>query len=502
VSRTAVRADWLLAYDDVRGDHVLVEHAEVVVDGAAVISVGRGSAGSADRVDRVIELGRSVLMPGLIDLDAVADIDHALLDSWSSPADSRGFEWSTEYASAPGSVFDPEERRRIRRYALTQLALNGVTTCMPIAGEMHSDWAETFDDWVALAEEAEAIGIRVIGGPSYRSAVNAIDGSGHRVLHEDPARGEAGFADAVRFLDWAQRRGSELVTGALLPCRIETLDDGLLEATAHVARDRDVLVRLHALQGLAERAFVAARTGLTPLRLLEQRGLLGPSLLIPHCVVLSESPRVRAFDAQHGLAPEGHDLPDIQVLGAAGVTTVHCPLTSARYGTALSDLRVFEDAGVRIALGTDSFPPDLVRGIDVGMNIAKVLHGRNDAAPLAGYVRAATLNGADAIRRPDLGRLQSGAAADLVAFGLDDPRDGVVDDPVRTLVMNGTARTARFSMVAGRVVMEDGRLTGVDAAAVVAEAQPLFDRMRAAYGRRNAFGRSADELFPPTFARR
>jgi cytosine/adenosine deaminase-related metal-dependent hydrolase len=502
MSRTIVRASWVLAYDEVTGDHVLVDDGEVVIEGGTIERAGRRAPDTAERADHVVELGRSVVLPGLIDLVAIADIDHALLDSWSSPTDSLGFEWSASYATAPRPVFDADERRVIRRYALTQLALNGVTTCMPIAGEMHSGWAETFEDWVALAEEAEAVGIRVIGGPSYRSAVNTVDRSGRRVLHEEPDRGEAGFADALRFLDWSEAHASELVTGALLPCRIETLDDRLLDATAAIVAHRGVLVRLHALQGLSERAFVAERTGMTPLLLLERHGLLSPGLLIPHCVVLSESPRVRAFDAEHGLDPRSHGRPDVEVLGAAGVTTVHCPLTSARYATALSDLHRFADAGVRIALGTDSFPPDLIRGIDTGMNVAKVLHGRNDAAPLRDYIRAATVGGADAIRRQDLGRLQTGSAADLVAFGLDNPRDGVVDDPIRTLIMNGTARTARFSMVAGRVVMSEGRLTGVDADAVVTQAQPLFDRMRAAYGERNAFGRTADELFPPVFTRR
>ncbi|MFP5019046.1 hypothetical protein ACKLTP_19095, partial [Paenarthrobacter ureafaciens] len=43
-----------------------------------------------------------------------------------------------------------------------------------------------------------------------------------------------------------------------------------------------------------------------------------------------------------------------------------------------------------------SFPPDLIRGIDAGVQLAKILTGRNDAGDLAGYVDAATLGGARA----------------------------------------------------------------------------------------------------------
>ena len=143
---------------------------------------------------------------------------------------------------------------------------------------------------------------------------------------------------------------------------------------------------------------------------------------------------------------------------------MHCPLTSIRYGSALESFARYRDAGVNIALGTDSFPPDLIRGMDVGSNVAKIVDGRLDAAGAAAYVRAGTLNGAKALRRDDLGRIAVGATADLVAFPLDDVRDGVIEDPVRTLLYNSNARQTRLSMVGGRVVVRDGAIDGVDVA--------------------------------------
>ncbi|MFC6011570.1 chlorohydrolase family protein [Nocardia lasii] len=469
------------------GSPVLLTDAEVVVEDSRIVAVGpRGTA----QVDEVIELGDAVLMPGLIDLDALTDIDHTILDSWQSRELGLGLQWSRDYAThRRRAVFDAEERAFIREFGFVQLLLHGVTTAMPIASEVHSDWAESYEDAVAMAEAARRLGLRVYLGPAYRSGVNVVDDDGTRSIYWNEELGRSGFADAARFVEWASAQDTDLVHPALLPCRIETLSEDLLHRTAALASRTDVLVRLHALQGLHERAFVFERFGMPPLAVLEQVGLLGPNLLIPHGIYVDSNPHVD--DAETDA--------DIGTLAASGASIVHCPLTSARHGAALDSFDRYRAAGVRICLGTDSFPPDLVRGIDLGVTLTKVLTSRLDAATYADYVSAATLGGADALHRPDLGRIEVGATADLVAFRLDDPRDGVLDDPLRTLCMNSSGRAADFSMVAGRITLRDGVIPGIDLTAMTRRAQTLFERMRAAYAERDYLRRPVSELFPPSF---
>ena len=196
---------------------------------------------------------------------------------------------------------------------------------------------------------------------------------------------------------------------------------------------------------------------------------------------------------------DGADLGDLQILAEANISIIHCPLTSFRYGMALDSFAAFREAGVNLCLGTDSFPPDLIRGMDTGVHLAKLLDHRPDAAPAEHYFEAATLGGARALDRPDLGKLEVGAQADLVAFSLDDIRDGVLDDPIRTLLLNGTARQATHSVVAGRFVMRDGVIPGIDIPGLKAEAQRLFEQMKEAYSERDSEHRTPEQLFPPTF---
>ena len=497
-STTAIRAAHAIVWDAARGGGpglVELRDATVLVADGRIAEVASGAAGSAlaARADAVIELGESLLMPGLIDLEGLVDIDHLQLDSWWSPEHEARLEWSADYARAPREVLSPADRSALRRYGLVQLILHGITSAMPIASEVHGAWAETHDDLLDTANTASELGMRVFLGPSYRCGVHVTAEDGSPGLHWDEARGAAAFAEAARFLDTVDAMADPLVTGVLVPCRIETVSDEVLARTAKLSRERDVLVRVHATQGLdSEIGLLARERGATPLGLLERAGLLNERLILAHGVYLDVHPDVH-----------GEDRGDLARLAAAGASIAHCPLTNARYAFWLERLSQYLDAGVNIALGTDSFPPDLLRAIDTGVQLAKAQHADLGHGMLAEYIAAATLGGARALRRPDLGRIAPGAAADLVAFALDDVRLGTIDDPVRALVLAGTGRDAHFSMVAGRVVMRGGRIPGVDLDAIRREGQRIFELLRAAYPERDALGgasgSSESELFPPVF---
>lgn len=483
---TKVTARYVLGHHN--GRHVLLENACVVYSGHTIDYVGNDYTG---QVDEERDLGDALLMPGLIDLDALTDIDHLILDSWAGPEQAKGHQWSEDYFRyRRADVFTAEERQEVREYALIQLILHGITTYMPIASEVHSEWAEPFEELVGMAESSRRLGLRGYLGPAYRSGVNVVLENGERSVMFDDDRGREGLADALRFIDHATELDDPLVNGVLLPCRIETLDIELLKATAAASSERDILVRLHSLQGLVERELILDWHGVTPLELLEQVGMLNERLLIPHATYTDRNPAVH-----------GEDRGDLTRLAASGASIIHCPLTSMRYGSTLDSFDAYKAAGINISLGTDSFPPDLIRGIDAGVQLAKIMAGTNDAGDVAGYFDAATLGGAHALRRPDLGRLEPGAQADLVAFSLGDIRDGVHDDPLRTLILNGTARQAVLSVVAGRTIMTNGVIEGVDLDYWRAKGQELFDKMRNAYTVRDARNRAADELFPPVYAR-
>jgi cytosine/adenosine deaminase-related metal-dependent hydrolase len=482
--RVLVRAAFVIGYKN--GDHCIMPEAEIVFEGNRIVFVGHGFDGHCDDI---IEAGNAIVAPGFIDLDALADIDHALIDTWQDDETVAGLDWSEDYfLHARRDVLAPEEQVFKRLFAFTHLIRNGVTTAMPIAAETHNRWAETYDELAGAARAAAKLGLRTYMGPSYRSGVTVRRAGGARDVLFDEVEGERGLADAVRFArDFPVGEGG-LVRGCLLPCRIETLSPELLRKTAQAQDELGCVVRLHCLQSRFEIDFLRQRYGRTPLEMLEEAGLLGPQLLIPHGILIRG----------HSLNP-GQAYGEIEKIAASGATVIHCPLATARYCMALESFDRFRRAGVNMAMGTDTFPPDMIRNMDYGSNISKIMDGSFAAGNPADQFRAATLGGANALGRKDLGRLAPGAAADLIVVDLADARIGVVDDPIRTLLMNCGGANVRSVIIDGRFVMRDWTLAAVDDVAMRQQAQACFDKIKAAYSERDFRGRGTHDLFPPAF---
>ncbi|WP_037366937.1 chlorohydrolase family protein [Amycolatopsis orientalis] len=481
--RTRINARFVVAHDG--QDHVVHEHGEVVYDGDRIVHAGSPFEGTAD-VE--IDEGDALVGPGFVDLNALGDIDHAVFDTHQPPALASGLAWSEDYVGRRREVFTPGERATIRELAFQQLLLNGITTAMPIASEIYTSWAENYDDLAAAAASAARLGLRVYLGPSFRASVPIVDARGEPGVFEDLALGEHGLAEAVRFAQDFDGASDGLVRAALLPSRVENQTTGLLQRAKEASDDNGWPIRLHAGQTLSEVDAIAHRHALRPIEYLDAIGFLGPRTAIPHAW---------AVDGHSQLPASGHA--DLDRLARSGTTVVFCPMAVARFGVVLESFDRYRAHGVAMAMGTDTAPPDMVRAMDTGMVLTKAVERVKSAGSAADLYRAATLGGAHALGRADLGRLSPGAQADLVSFDLSAPHFGPVDDPIRSLVMNGNGRDVRRVVVAGRTTVEHGRVVGVDHERSRAQAQAIHDKYRASYPERDRLRRPEHELFPPSF---
>ena len=278
-----------------------------------------------------------------------------------------------------------------------------------------------------------------------------------------------------------------LVRGALLPARIETNTLDILRRTKAASDELGCPLRLHAAQGVQEVRFLRAWYGKRPLELLDELDFLGPRTLIPHVTTLD--------------LPEagGDSTGDLARLRDRGTSVIHCPMISIRHGGLLDSFDRYRAFGINLALGTDTFPPDMIRVMDYGSLAGKIVARDQTAASAADLYRAATLGGARALGRDDLGRLAEGAKADITVVSLADLRTGPYDDPIRTMLYNTNGASVSTVVVNGRTIMEDGHIPGVDVDELRGRAQRYFDAYRASYTERDFRRRAPDELFPPAF---
>lgn len=219
--------------------------------------------------------------------------------------------------------------------------------------------------------------------------------------------------------------------------------------------------------------------GLTGPNWLHRHGLLHDRLIAPHAVEAETE--------------------DLALYAAHGVTIAHCPLVYAREGEMLRSFRRCRDIGINIGMGTDAAPADMVLNMAVALMMGRAAEGNDSGLTTAEVFNAATIGGADALKRPDLGRLQPGSKADIAIFDMADSHFAPRIDPVQSLIFGATGRVTKAVFVDGRLSMHNGQVAGMDMQTARMQAQVQFDGLLAKYPER-AWGQpDLMTMFPPTF---
>ncbi|MFD2740397.1 amidohydrolase family protein [Sulfitobacter aestuarii] len=471
--RWSLAADWIVV--DTEQGRRLVQNGEVVIEKDRVIHAGPRFEGE---VQARFDLGPVLIAPGFVDLDALSDLDTTLLahDNW--PSEKKGRVWPQSYVDrGPYEMYSPEELALQKRFSFGQLLLNGITSAAPIASLFYREWGETVEEFTAAAQAAEELGLRVWLGPAYRSGGMVVDEAGKLGAVFDEERGIRGLHAAIAFANKLFKGG--LVSPLLAPDRVETCTKALLLETMAAAEALDCPVRLHMAQGQMELQTVKALHGMSAPQWLAELGCLSPRLMAPHFTVA--------------------DARDLELYAESGVHVIHCPLVAARHGGALNSFAKLREAGVNIAMGTDTAPPDMVLNMAVAVMTCRMVEGAMPSITSGQVFDAATLGGAKALGREDIGVLRAGAKADITIFDMNDRHMAPRIDPIQTLVLGATGRVTRATIVDGRISMRDGEVAGIDMAATREQVQRQFDGLVARYPERTLGHPPVQEIFPPTF---
>ena len=481
--RTKLTASHVIGHDG--SGHVIYPGGEVVFENDRILHVGWQFDGT---VDRTVDYGDAIIGPGFIDLDALGDLDTTVLSVDNGPEWKIGRVWSEDYLrSGPVEAYSFDEQIFKYRYAFTQLIRNGITTALPITSMLYRAWAESYAEFAEVALVAGEVGIRAYLGPCFMSGLTYVDKAGKLHQHWDEERGRSGLDDAVRFFTDFDGTQDGRIRGFFAPDRIETCTPALLGRLAGILRETGARFRLHCCQSSYDFETVLSLRGATPLGWLQQLGLLGSQAILPHGIYLSGHPKVSVT----GNA-------DIERLADSGASIAHCPIVFARDGEALNSFAAYLDRGINIGLGTDTFPADIVENMRHGLNLSHLMSGAREAKA-ADFYNAATLGGARALGRDDLGRLAAGARADITVFALGGFHLGQFIDPIKTMVLSGSGRDFRDVYIDGRHVMADGQVVGADYTALTAQAARQFEKAILTHQERAVGRPPLAEMFKSSF---
>ncbi len=468
---TVVRnLDWAVVWNAGQARHEYARGVDLAFDGGGVLHVGKDYAGPAD-----VEIdGRERLaLPGMVNIHThptSEPLRKGVTDETLSP----GFWHSSLYEFLTTIGNDREGMEAAVQVAMAELLLSGVTTVV--------DLSVPFDGWLDVLA---ASGLRAVIAPMFRDA-RWLTRDGHSLEYEwDHAAGRRAFDAAIQLIEGARQHPSGRLSGMVAPSQIDTCGAELLRDAHDHAKERNLPFQVHAAQSMTEFQEMQRRYGMTPIQWMHSVGALDERSIVGHGIFLDHHPWVHWPTRL-----------DLGLLADSGATVAHCPTVFAKRGINLRTFGDYRRAGINLGIGTDTYPHNFIEEMRNAIYVARAAAGRLDDVFASDVFEAATIGGAKALRRDDIGRLAPGAAADVVLVDVSDRSMKPLYDPLRSLIFVAGERPIRDVFVGGEQMVRDGACLTIDLEAATAALQEAQARAAAMVPERDWKARTMLELAP------
>lgn len=432
---TLIHAEWIIPV--VPENQILERHA-LAIQGGRIHDILSGElAREKYRAAQTLELDGHALIPGLINSHT-----HAAMSLLRGLADDLPLmTWLNEHIwPAEGKWVSEEFVADGTRLAIGEMLLGG-TTCF---NDMYF-----FPD--VTGHVAEAAGMRAVLGLIVIDFPSA--------WAPDP---ESYFHKGLEVHD--QFRGHGLIHTAFAPHAPYSVADQRLERVRVLSDELEIPIHIHLHETHDEVVQSLQQYGKRPMQRLDELGLLGPSLLAVHMTQLED------VEIEHYAQSGGHVL--------------HCPESNLKLASGFCPLGKLLAAGVNVAIGTDGAASnndlDMFSEMRTAALLGKGVARNASVVPAARALSMATINGARALGLgEEIGSLEIGKSADLVAVDLSQLQTQPVYNPISQLVYACDRRQVGQVWVAGRQLVSNGELTTLDQAELIARARHWRDRIRA-----------------------
>lgn len=469
---TCIRnASWIVAWDAARAAHTYLRDGDIAFSDGAIDFVGRSYAGPADsEID-----GRDlVILPGFVNLHshpALEPIYKGIREEHGVPE----MYMTGLYERMNAFVPDREGMLAAAEVAYAELLRSGVTTLV--------DLMFPFDGWLELFERS---GLRGYAGAWYSAAQWKLETRHELKFTWDEAAGRRDFKraiDTIERLEKADPGGR--MRGILCGGTVETLTEELVRDSLAYAEETGTPFTTHASQSVFEFLEMVRRHGTSPIQWAESVGMLGPRTTLGHGLIIDEHSWVH-----------WHSKRDLEILAATGTSVAHCPTPFSRYGQVMEDLGRYMRAGVNMGMGTDTFPHNMLEEMRTAAVFARIAAEDITTLGIGQVFTAATVGGATALGRDDLGRLEAGAKADIVVVDGSHIDMRPLRDPLRSLIFSAADRAVRDVYVDGELAVENGRVLHLDPDGAADRLAGAQKRMEEACPEHDYEKRSALEVVP------
>jgi 8-oxoguanine deaminase len=399
--------------------------------------------------DVVLDLSGQILLPGLVNTHH--HLNQTLTRAFPAAQDAGLFAWLTAQYPAWTRV-DAEASRVSTLVGLAELLLSGGTTVFD-----HTYLYQSGNSIDVQVEAAREIGVRFHASRGSMSVGRSKGG----LPPDEAVESEAAIlADSERAIDrHHDSRPGAMTRVVLAPCAPFSVSADLLRESAALARARGVRLHTHLAETRDEERYTLERFGVRPVAWMDGLGWVADDVWFAHAVHVDD--------------------PEIARFAAAGCGVAHCPSSNMRLASGIAPVKKYLRAGVAVGLGVDGSASNdaghllletrqamLLARLDLGLRTGGEA-GPGDWMSAREALELATLGGARVLGRDDVGSLEAGKCADFFTLDLGALEyAGALHDPVAATVFCAPTR-ARFTVVHGRVVVAEGRVTTVEMGPVI-----------------------------------
>jgi 5-methylthioadenosine/S-adenosylhomocysteine deaminase len=404
-SQFIIKPRWVIPMD---GKQATLEQHAVLVDAGKIVSIAhKNEIPEWASHWPVVDCSRHALLPGLINLHA-----HSSMNLLRGYADDHALmPWLNQHIW-------PAERQWVSKSFVHDGSL---LAC----AEMLSGGVTTFNDMYffpqATIEAAKRCGMRAHIGlvimefaTNYATTANEYIRLGTEVRDQYKSDADISFSFA--------------------PHAPYTVSDATFEQIGTLAEQLNLGIHTHLHETRAEIQQSLEQYGVRPVDRLLALGMLGPSTVCAHGVHLQQS--------------------ELELLATQGVHLAHCPCSNLKLASGIAPVAAALRAGLNVGLGTDGAASnnrlDLWQEMRTAALLAKVADDNAESIPAYTALKMATINGAQALGlQEQIGSIEVGKQADLIAVRLDDLNSLPCYDPISHLVYVAGREQVSHTWVAG-----------------------------------------------------
>jgi 8-oxoguanine deaminase len=425
---------------------------DILVDGQEIAAVGR--ALSAPAGARVIDCSHHVVVPGFVNTHH--HFFQTLTRNLPAVQDAKLFDWLL-YLYEIWKKIDGEAIYYSSLLAMGELLKTG---CTCTTDHLYLYPRGVNADFMALQfKAAEELGMRFSPTRGSMSLGRKDGGLPPDTVVQDEDEILADSERVIRaFHDPSPRAMRKVV---LAPCSPFSVSEGLMRASARLARRHGVRLHTHLAETSDEDEFCTQKYGVRPVELMERCEFIGPDVFYAHGIFFTDA--------------------ELAELRARGAQVAHCPSSNMRLGSGICRVRDMLDMGIPVSLAVDGSASndssDFLGEMRHALLLQRVARG-SGALGAREVLSMATQAGAAVLGFEGIGRAAPGFAADLAVFDVGRMEySGSLSDPFAALLFSGYDHGTAYTICNGRLVVENGRLTGFDEEKLTREANRISARL-------------------------